>query len=442
MWSDDEERVFWDIIVPQSPNAANPADRNVSWKECAALMQRTLGAAARRDYTPTMLCRHSATWLLFLLTRIDEHHYQNWKPGPKTPRAHRFMAKYIRDCGVFWYLLLPDSRLTFVIEWYKTHTSPPPSPSTATAPAATAPAPVNQATQPTFTSAPAKVAIPRLRPFAQGTTEQGSLFFDPTTGHPNMTDSFISNREHQRRSLPTIAQPASQTYITNTPISPYWSSQTPMGLQQEATIAARQVHLTPSSRRGPLPIDPALRSGVVINHIMSSSEHDIGEPIPVLQYFVSNTGELRSSSAPSRASTESTSDSLASESTRTTSNDCRTPASSSAAGNDYARVTDRGHPLSIAARYSGSGSEYASIQGKRKRSETETPEEERPTTRPFQFMAGGRSLLNESESEAASTLQNLSGAAYQYPTQQVPQSSEPDDEVQQEHRVDVSKNEP
>ncbi|KAJ4326652.1 hypothetical protein N0V84_002986 [Fusarium piperis] len=100
VWSTDEERVFWEVVVPVSPNAANPAKRLLSWGECVELMKREIGADARREYTQTMLY---------------EHHYQNFKPGAKSPKANPFLEKHLRD-----------------IEWFKKNkTSPPPTPAQA-----------------------------------------------------------------------------------------------------------------------------------------------------------------------------------------------------------------------------------------------------------------------------------------------------------------------
>ncbi|RMJ19885.1 hypothetical protein CDV36_000464 [Fusarium kuroshium] len=106
VWSTEEERVFWEVVVPVSPNAANPAKRLLSWVECVDLMKREIGANARREYTHTMLY---------------EHHYQNFKPGAKSPKANAFLEKHLRD-----------------IEWFKENkTSPPPAPAPAQAQAPT-----------------------------------------------------------------------------------------------------------------------------------------------------------------------------------------------------------------------------------------------------------------------------------------------------------------
>lgn len=57
VWSIEEERIFWEEIIPCSPNAANPAARKLSWKQCVDLMRERIGSNARRDYTVTMLCK-------------------------------------------------------------------------------------------------------------------------------------------------------------------------------------------------------------------------------------------------------------------------------------------------------------------------------------------------------------------------------------------------
>ncbi|KAJ4255469.1 hypothetical protein NW762_009464 [Fusarium torreyae] len=98
VWSTEEERVFWEVVIPCSPAAANPSDQRLSWKQCVDLMVEKIGDNARREYTSTMLY---------------EHHYQNFKPGAKSPKANRFLERYMRH----------------VEEWYKEHiSSPPPSP--------------------------------------------------------------------------------------------------------------------------------------------------------------------------------------------------------------------------------------------------------------------------------------------------------------------------
>ncbi|KAF5026523.1 hypothetical protein F66182_1383 [Fusarium sp. NRRL 66182] len=94
VWSTEEERIFWEVVIPRSPAAANPVDQALTWKQCVDLMIENIGDSARREYTSTMLY---------------EHHYQNFKPGAKSPKANRFLEKYLRH-----------------VEWYKDNTSPPP----------------------------------------------------------------------------------------------------------------------------------------------------------------------------------------------------------------------------------------------------------------------------------------------------------------------------
>ncbi|CAJ0551935.1 Ff.00g059140.m01.CDS01 [Fusarium sp. VM40] len=101
VWSEEEERIFWELVIPRSTVAAHPpsdpAAQPLSWPDCAQWMNEMAGDNPRRIYTSTMLY---------------EHHYQNIKPGAKSPRAVRFAQKYLSDC-----------------EYYKKHNSPrPPSP--------------------------------------------------------------------------------------------------------------------------------------------------------------------------------------------------------------------------------------------------------------------------------------------------------------------------
>lgn len=57
VWSDKEEQVFWEVIIPQSAIAADPNDQELSWESCGKVMQRTMGDEARRTYTGSMLCK-------------------------------------------------------------------------------------------------------------------------------------------------------------------------------------------------------------------------------------------------------------------------------------------------------------------------------------------------------------------------------------------------
>ncbi|KAI9898501.1 hypothetical protein N3K66_006861 [Trichothecium roseum] len=85
-WSRDEERHFWETIVPQSPQAADPANRSLTWKGCAAEMQQLMGDSRRRIYTPTMLY---------------EHYYQNMMSNHTSPRAGEFFPKHKADIARF-----------------------------------------------------------------------------------------------------------------------------------------------------------------------------------------------------------------------------------------------------------------------------------------------------------------------------------------------------
>ncbi|QPC79459.1 hypothetical protein HYE68_010211 [Fusarium pseudograminearum] len=86
-WSRDEERLFWEVIVPQSAAAAYPDDDGcLSWEQLADEMNKLSGANARRVYTGTMLY---------------EHHYQNIKPGHRSPKAAEFVDKYLQDAAYF-----------------------------------------------------------------------------------------------------------------------------------------------------------------------------------------------------------------------------------------------------------------------------------------------------------------------------------------------------
>ncbi|EXK45596.1 hypothetical protein FOXG_07833 [Fusarium oxysporum f. sp. lycopersici 4287] len=94
-WSVDEERMLWEVVVPRSVAAANPADRGMSWEQCAQYMNDNAGDIAQRNYTKNMLY---------------EHHYQNIVKGGSSPNAGPFVERHLR-----------------LIEWYKNHRSPPPA---------------------------------------------------------------------------------------------------------------------------------------------------------------------------------------------------------------------------------------------------------------------------------------------------------------------------
>lgn len=36
--------------------------------------------------------------------QTDEHHYQNFKPGAKSPKANPFLEKHLRDIGKFTFV--------------------------------------------------------------------------------------------------------------------------------------------------------------------------------------------------------------------------------------------------------------------------------------------------------------------------------------------------
>lgn len=101
-WSVQEEQVFWEIIVPQSPHPADPNAQTRSWAECAVLMGEIMGDGARRSYTGTGLCRFqsgSAFSDTIITMSTDEHHYQNTTTGHRSPKAVMFVEKYLQDCG-------------------------------------------------------------------------------------------------------------------------------------------------------------------------------------------------------------------------------------------------------------------------------------------------------------------------------------------------------
>ncbi|KAH7152163.1 hypothetical protein B0J13DRAFT_256796 [Dactylonectria estremocensis] len=86
VWTEKEEQVFWEAIVPLSSNAADPTQQSISWDECAELMQQRMGDQARRVYTSTMLY---------------EHHYQSIKLGNKPAKARGFITEHLRQLD--WY---------------------------------------------------------------------------------------------------------------------------------------------------------------------------------------------------------------------------------------------------------------------------------------------------------------------------------------------------
>ncbi|OBS21916.1 hypothetical protein FPOA_08253 [Fusarium poae] len=86
-WSKDEERLLWEVIIPQSPAAAYPDDNDcLSWDQLADEMNKLSGANARREYTGTSLY---------------EHYYQNIKSGHRSSKAAEFVEKYLLDAAYF-----------------------------------------------------------------------------------------------------------------------------------------------------------------------------------------------------------------------------------------------------------------------------------------------------------------------------------------------------
>jgi hypothetical protein len=59
-WSFEEERFFWNDLIPQSPKGVVAVKRILDWEMCARRMQAAMGAQARRRYTKLMLCEFIA----------------------------------------------------------------------------------------------------------------------------------------------------------------------------------------------------------------------------------------------------------------------------------------------------------------------------------------------------------------------------------------------
>ncbi|KPM44040.1 hypothetical protein AK830_g2518 [Neonectria ditissima] len=95
VWSEEEERAFWEIIIPQSCVAAKTSARSMDWGQCATLMQDIMGEEARREYS---------------YTSLYEHHYQSVNFGPKSHTARKLLERYLRE-----------------VEWYKENTAPCPA---------------------------------------------------------------------------------------------------------------------------------------------------------------------------------------------------------------------------------------------------------------------------------------------------------------------------
>lgn len=59
VWTDDEERHFWKVIIPLSTkrkgiHLSNPEQ---TWEDLASKMQDDMGDKAKRMYTSLMLCK-------------------------------------------------------------------------------------------------------------------------------------------------------------------------------------------------------------------------------------------------------------------------------------------------------------------------------------------------------------------------------------------------
>ncbi|KAL0943719.1 uncharacterized protein CTRU02_201606 [Colletotrichum truncatum] len=79
VWSREEERVYWRVIIPQSQRRAGPGPlQTKSWEDLAMLMQSRMRADAKRTYTGLGLF---------------EHYFQNVEKGRVSPNA----TKYVRE---------------------------------------------------------------------------------------------------------------------------------------------------------------------------------------------------------------------------------------------------------------------------------------------------------------------------------------------------------
>ncbi|TLS31607.1 hypothetical protein PpBr36_03171 [Pyricularia pennisetigena] len=85
-WSLEEERCFWQRVIPISPSRAgidvSTRDEN-KWKELVPLMESWMGKEARRKYTAQMLY---------------EHWYQNYQRS-YSPNAYQFVRTYLLSIG-------------------------------------------------------------------------------------------------------------------------------------------------------------------------------------------------------------------------------------------------------------------------------------------------------------------------------------------------------
>ncbi|KFA62140.1 hypothetical protein S40285_01679 [Stachybotrys chlorohalonatus IBT 40285] len=83
-WSYEEEKFYWEIIIPRSMKAPWRADRQNDWKECVDMMTRKFGTVkegARRAYTYSSML---------------EHYFQNVTTGQRSPRAGEFVRKHMK----------------------------------------------------------------------------------------------------------------------------------------------------------------------------------------------------------------------------------------------------------------------------------------------------------------------------------------------------------
>ncbi|TKW50388.1 hypothetical protein CTA1_11582 [Colletotrichum tanaceti] len=80
VWSVDEERVFWRVIVPQSQKRIGTGPAHVkNWEQLAPLMQSIMGLKAKRKYTHLGLF---------------EHFFQNIEKSRISPNAGIFVREY------------------------------------------------------------------------------------------------------------------------------------------------------------------------------------------------------------------------------------------------------------------------------------------------------------------------------------------------------------
>ncbi|GKT40886.1 uncharacterized protein ColSpa_01067 [Colletotrichum spaethianum] len=82
VWSAEEERVFWRVIVPQSQKRIGTGPAEIkNWEELARLMQSIMGTEAKRTYT------HLGLYLV-------EHFFQNVEKTRVSPNASVFVREY------------------------------------------------------------------------------------------------------------------------------------------------------------------------------------------------------------------------------------------------------------------------------------------------------------------------------------------------------------